>query len=166
MVRRRRVSLVLLARALKAVLVSRVPVSVERRLLELTFCVVDIGAIVGGTVGGVVGLVAILALLWFCVFKKRRNHKDDFDDTMVSYSLHVALSTCADPLPLCRSSTQDETDTPLPDKPISWTMRQTTTTSSPTHTAKTPPRPAHKCHNTQLQAGTLLLPGSHHLCHP
>ncbi|KAJ9118013.1 hypothetical protein QFC24_006285 [Naganishia onofrii] len=42
----------------------------------------NIGAIVGGTVGGVVGLVAILALLWFCVFKKRRNHKDDFDDTM------------------------------------------------------------------------------------
>ncbi|KAJ9110128.1 hypothetical protein QFC19_001799 [Naganishia cerealis] len=44
---------------------------------------VDVGAIVGGTVGGVVGLLAILALLWFCVFKKRRDHKGDFDDTMV-----------------------------------------------------------------------------------
>jgi hypothetical protein len=45
--------------------------------------VADIGAIVGGTVGGVVGLLAILLLLWFCVFKKRRDRKGDFDDQMV-----------------------------------------------------------------------------------
>lgn len=58
--------------------------------------VIDIGAIVGGTVGGVVGLLAILLLLWFCVFKKRRDRKGDFDDQMVCFVLDRLPLSAAD----------------------------------------------------------------------
>ncbi|KAJ9118012.1 hypothetical protein QFC24_006284 [Naganishia onofrii] len=43
----------------------------------------NVGAIAGGAAGGVVGLLAIIALLWFCVFKKRRRtQEDDLDDAL------------------------------------------------------------------------------------
>ncbi|OXC68625.1 hypothetical protein AYX13_02830 [Cryptococcus neoformans] len=39
------------------------------------------GAIVGGVVGGVAGLALIAILLWF-LLKRRKSHRDDFDDMM------------------------------------------------------------------------------------
>ncbi|KAJ9103059.1 hypothetical protein QFC21_002481 [Naganishia friedmannii] len=44
----------------------------------------NVGAIAGGAAGGVLGLVALIALLWFCVFKKRRRgtQQDDLDDAL------------------------------------------------------------------------------------
>lgn len=38
------------------------------------------GAIVGGVVGGVVGLLALLALLWFFCFRRRKNSEVAFDE--------------------------------------------------------------------------------------
>jgi hypothetical protein len=43
----------------------------------------DVGAIAGGVVGGVVGLLAILALVWFLLRRRKRNMHADFDDNMV-----------------------------------------------------------------------------------
>jgi hypothetical protein len=48
----------------------------------------DVGAIVGGVVGGVVGLLIIGALLWFFL-RKKRSHRDDFDDMMVSWESYI-----------------------------------------------------------------------------
>lgn len=43
----------------------------------------NVGAIAGGAAGGILGLLAIIALLWFCVFKKRRRtQEDDLDDAL------------------------------------------------------------------------------------
>jgi hypothetical protein len=58
----------------------------------------DVGAIVGGVVGGVVGLLIIGALLWFFL-RKKRSHRDDFDDMMFDPSRaqnHAAVDL-ADP---------------------------------------------------------------------
>jgi LPXTG-motif cell wall-anchored protein len=41
------------------------------------------GAIAGGVVGGVLGLALIAGLLFFFLRKRRRDHRDDFDDGMV-----------------------------------------------------------------------------------
>jgi hypothetical protein len=54
-----------------------------RRLLQVPGWQSDVGAIAGGVVGGVVGLALIATLLWFFCIKKRKNHRDDFDDMMV-----------------------------------------------------------------------------------
>jgi hypothetical protein len=48
----------------------------------------DVGAIVGGVVGGVAGLLIIGALLWFFL-RKKRSHRDDFDDMMVSGEFNI-----------------------------------------------------------------------------
>lgn len=112
----------------------------------------DIGAIVGGTVGGVVGLLAILLLLWFCVFKKRRDRKGDFDDMMVCLPF-LPNSTR---LILLRSLIPDEIDTPRQARPISSTMKPTMM-SNLTPTARTTPQPEEslRCHSTTR---AILLP--------
>jgi hypothetical protein len=57
--------------------VREVFMSIRRMLMT------DVGAIAGGVVGGVVGLLAILALVWFLLRRRKRNMHADFDDNMV-----------------------------------------------------------------------------------
>jgi LPXTG-motif cell wall-anchored protein len=44
----------------------------------------DTGAIAGGVVGGVLGLLAILALLWFFLIKRRKSKQHAFDEKTAS----------------------------------------------------------------------------------
>lgn len=125
---------------------------------------VDVGAIAGGVAGGVVGLLAIIALLWFCVFKKRRTQEDDLDDALVSRLRVDTEGTRTSALlirvPMARSSTQDEVDLPFLDRRIFWTTNQTTMMLSRTRTAM---ERARKCRSMRVQEGTLPRRGPHRL---
>jgi len=63
---------------------AEVPVSGTCYRDTISGLMIDVGAIVGGVVGGVGGLLLIGALVWFFLRKRRRSHRDDFDDGMVS----------------------------------------------------------------------------------
>jgi hypothetical protein len=75
----------------------------------------DVGAIAGGVVGGVVGLLAILALVWFLLRRRKRNMHADFDDNMVclpSFDLSFLLTSS---LTQAELRTMDPSIWPIPD---------------------------------------------------
>lgn len=99
----------------------------------------DTGAIVGGVVGGVVGLALIAALLWFFLRKRRRSHRDDFDDQMVSHTI-----SGMEPY-LTSSSIPAEHRITLP---LIWLMKDTTPLSHTTPPASLLPLNLPRCRNT------------------
>lgn len=127
----------------------------------------DTGAIAGGVVGGVVGLLAILALVWFLLRRRKRNMHADFDDNMVCH-LDTFRITLTPSLTRAELRTTDQSIWPIMDLksnhstlPVSLLplntrpkCRNTTSLTLPLPKATTPP--------TVLRT----YPEVHHQLHP